>query len=388
LSVLPNSGWRFYFDRSEYKFRLRLNVWLGNSDRSRARLIRRTSLFGRHRLTSASLADSFGRVHRSVRISITDRCNIRCFYCMPAGDIAFAPRQELLSFEEITRVVSVLAGAGVHDVRLTGGEPLVRRDVERLVGMIAAVPGVRDLAMTTNAILLPQFALQLREAGLKRLNISLDTLDEETFRRITRRQGLQRVLDGIDAAIDAGFEQIRLNALAIRGSTEDELESLVRFAAARSLTMRFIEYMPLDATRAWTPDQVLSGDEIVRRLADCFGRLLPLSPPQAAQPARDYALIDLPKNALGEYPRVGLIRPVTQPFCGACDRIRITAEGTIRNCLFSDDEWDLRSLLRSGASDRDLLERVAAAVSAKQAGHLISRPGFSRPARAMYRIGG
>jgi cyclic pyranopterin phosphate synthase len=327
-------------------------------------------------------------VHRSLRISVTDRCNIRCFYCMPAGDITFLPRQELLTFEEIARVVRVLSDAGIHDVRLTGGEPLVRCDLDRLVAMLAEIDTVRDLAMTTNGILLPQFAQRLRDAGLKRLNISLDTLNEETFRRISRREGIQRVVDGIDAAVSVGFEQIRLNALAIRDLTENEIESLVEFAASRSLTMRFIEYMPLDADRQWSAGQVLSGSAILERLQQRFGRIRPIAPPQASQPARDFELVDMPSDASGNRPRVGLICPVSQPFCGACDRIRLTAEGTIRNCLFSTQEWDLRSLLRGGATDADLLRCVADAVTAKEAGHLISRPGFQSPERAMYRIGG
>jgi cyclic pyranopterin phosphate synthase len=307
---------------------------------------------------------------------------------MPAGDITFAPREELLRFEEIVRVVAVLARAGIHDVRLTGGEPLVRRDLAELVAMIAAIEGVRDLAMTTNGILLPRFAQRLRDAGLRRLNISLDTLNEETFRHITRREGVRRVIDGIDAAIRVGFDQIRLNALAIRDLTENEIDALVEFAASRRLTMRFIEYMPLDADRQWAAAKVLSGDDILRRLEKRFGRVRAIAPPQASQPARDYELIDLPADADGNHPRVGLICPVSQPFCGACDRIRLTAEGTIRNCLFSAQEWDLRELLRGGASDEAILARVAESVGAKLAGHLISRPGFDQPERAMYRIGG
>lgn len=307
---------------------------------------------------------------------------------MPAGDITFLPRRELLTFEEIDRVVRVLASAGIRDVRLTGGEPLVRRDLDRLIAMLAEIDAVRDLAMTTNGILLPQFAQPLRAAGLKRLNISLDTLNEETFRRISRREGVQRVLDGIDAAIAVGFEQVRLNALAIRDLTENEIESLVEFAASRSLTIRFIEYMPLDADRRWSAGQVLTGTAILQCLQQRFGHLRPVAPPQASQPARDFELIDLPLDAHGNHPRVGLICPVTQPFCGACDRIRLTAEGTIRNCLFSTREWNLRSLLRSGASDDDLVRCVVDAVSAKEAGHLISHPGFQSPDRAMYRIGG
>lgn len=334
------------------------------------------------------LVDRFGRVHTSLRISVTDRCNIRCFYCMPAGEVAFAPREQLLRFEEIARVVRILVGVGVRDVRLTGGEPLVRRDLEQLVRMLSEIDGLGDLALTTNGILLPQQAAGLRRAGLRRLNISLDTLNEAVFQQITRRQGVRRVLDGIDAALAAGFEAIRLNALAIRGLTEAELEPLVEFAAARGLTLRFIEYMPLDADRRWERAQVLGGAEILDRLRARFGQLRPLDPPHPSQPARDYELVELPADAAGRHPRIGLIRPVTEPFCGACDRIRLTAEGTVRNCLFSHREWDLRPLLRSGASDAEILATVAAAVGAKEAGHLISERGFAQPERAMFRIGG
>lgn len=339
-------------------------------------------------LVGSSLVDSWGRVHRSLRVSVTDHCNLRCFYCMPADEVSFAPRDDLLTFPEIARVVGLLARVGVRDVRISGGEPLMRRRLDSLVRMLAAIEGIADLALTTNGLLLPQVARRLRTAGLRRVNISLDTLDEAVFRRITRRSGVQRVIRGIDAALEAGFEQVRLNALAISGLSESEIESLVEFAAARGLTIRFIEYMPLDAARAWTAEQVLSGEAILERLRARFGRLRAVAPPQASQPARDYELLDLPVGAAGTRPRVGLIRPVTQPFCQACDRLRLTAEGMVRNCLFSDQEWDLRGPLRRGASDVALLEVVAAAVAAKGAGHLISRPEFRQPERPMYRIGG
>jgi GTP 3',8-cyclase len=307
---------------------------------------------------------------------------------MPAGEVVFAPRAELLTFEEITRLLSILISEGVHDVRLTGGEPLMRRDVSRLVGMISKLPGLNDLAMTTNGILLPQFAADLRDAGLRRLNISLDTLNEETFRQISRRAGVDRVLAGIDAAVDAKFERIRLNALAIRGITEAEVESLVEFAATRFLTIRFIEYMPLDADRAWQDRDVLGGDEILSLVRSRFGEVRAVDPPTAAQPSRDYDLIDLPKGPDGNHPRFGVIRPVTAPFCGDCDRLRLTAEGTIRNCLFSTDEWELKSLLRGGGSDEAILKSIRDAVFHKQAGHLINQVGFAQPARSMHRIGG
>jgi GTP 3',8-cyclase len=334
------------------------------------------------------LSIRLGRVHRSVRVSVTDRCNIRCFYCMPAGDIAFSPRSELLSFEEITRVVRILVGQGVHDVRLTGGEPLVRRDVVGLVRMLSEIPGIGDLAMTTNAILLPKFAQGLRDAGLRRLNISLDTLNEEVFKQISRRDGVDRVLAGIDAALDAGFEKIRLNALAIRGLSEAEIESLVEFAVSKRLTIRFIEYMPLDADRAWSDQQVLSGDEVLALIESKFGPLQPVAPPAESQPSRDFELLGFSPTSDGKRPAVGVIRPVTAPFCGACDRLRLTAEGTIRNCLFSLDEWNVKKLLRGDATDEEILDCIRDAIAQKKAGHLINRPGFAQPDRPMYQIGG
>jgi GTP 3',8-cyclase len=307
---------------------------------------------------------------------------------MPAGEVAFAPRSALLTFEEITRVVRILVAQGVHDVRLTGGEPLVRRDVAHLVAMLAAIAEIGDLAMTTNAILLPQYAQALRDAGLQRLNISLDTLNEDVFKQITRRDGVDRVLAGIDAAIDAGFDRIRLNALAIRGLTENEIQSLVDFATKRDLTLRFIEYMPLDADRAWKDEDVLSGDKVLELIKERFGNVRPVAPPSESQPARDYELVDLPMTPRGQHPTIGVIRPVTAPFCGACDRLRLTAEGTIRNCLFSTDEWDLRPLLRGEASDEEILGCLRDAIANKKAGHLINLPGFSQPDRPMHSIGG
>lgn len=307
---------------------------------------------------------------------------------MPAGEVAFAPRSSLLTFEEITRVVRILVAQGVHDVRLTGGEPLVRRDVSRLVAMLVAIVDIGDLAMTTNAILLPKYAQALRDAGLQRLNISLDTLNEDVFKQITRRDGVDRVLAGIDAAIDVGFDRIRLNALAIRGLTENEMESLVDFATKRDLTLRFIEYMPLDSDRAWKDEDVLSGDKVLELIQERFGNLRPVAPPSESQPSRDYELIDLPRTPQRSHPTIGVIRPVTAPFCGACDRLRLTAEGTIRNCLFSTDEWDLRPLLRGEANDEEILGCIRDAITHKKAGHLINLPGFSQPDRPMHSIGG
>ena len=327
------------------------------------------------------LVDGFGRIHTSLRISVTDRCNIRCFYCMPDSAVQFVPRSDLLTYEQIVRTVRIMTTVGLRDVRLTGGEPLLRKDLPSLVEQLAALPSLRGLALTTNGILMPQQAAALRRAGLRRVNISLDTLHEETFRRISRREGLDRVLRGIDAAVDAGFDEVRLNALAIRGITEDEVIPLVEFALGRGLTIRFIEYMPLDADRRWRRDQVLSGDDLLLRLQQHFGPLLPVDRPQPSQPACDYALA----NGGG---RVGVIRPVTEPFCGHCNRLRLTAEGSLRNCLFSHREWSLRPLLVQQRDDAEILQTIRQCLAEKEAGHLIQQPGFAQPERAMYRIGG
>ena len=327
------------------------------------------------------LIDSFGRVHRNLRISVTDRCNIRCFYCMPNEAVQFKPRSELLTFEEIVRFVRVVAGLGVNRLRLTGGEPLVRAELPKLVAALAQVPGIEDLAMTTNGILLADQAPALKAAGLRRLNISLDTLSEATFRHITRRDGLARVLDGIALAQRLGCERIRLNAVVIRGVTENDIVPLAGFARKHDIELRFLEFMPLDADRQWQDDRVVSGDEICARLEEAFGPLVPADRPDPSQPAMDFRFAD----GRG---RIGLISPVTQPFCHDCNRLRITAEGQVRNCLFSTVEWDARQLLRSGGSDEQLAVLVQACVSAKKAGHGIDSPEFVRPERAMYQIGG
>ncbi len=327
------------------------------------------------------LVDSFGRVHTSVRISITDRCNIRCFYCMPEGPIRFLPRSELLSYEEMARFARVLARMGVDKVRITGGEPLVRNDVHVLVQQLAGIPQIVDIALTTNGILLAERAQRLKDAGLKRINISLDGLSEATFRSISRREGLQRVLDGIAAAERAGLEKIRLNAVAIRGLSEPEIVPLGRFARERGLPVRFIEFMPLDAQDQWCSEQVLTGDEIRATLQHAFGALIPVAGRDPSQPSADYMFAD----GRGE---IGFINTVSQPFCHACNRLRITAEGKMRNCLFSDEEWDVRALLRNGSSDRQIAALARQCVAAKKPGHGIDQPDFMRPTRAMYQIGG
>ncbi len=336
-----------------------------------------------HRFAPAAklLVDGFGRVHTNLRISVTDRCNLRCFYCMPGEGAQFKPREELLSFEEIERFARVVVGMGVDKIRLTGGEPLVRNDIAELVRRLASIPDLDDLALTTNGLLLPELAAELHAAGLHRLNISLDALDEPTFRQIARRRGLDRVLDGILTARQVGFRRIRLNAVSIRGLTEAQIVPLARFAREHEMELRFIEYMPLDADGGWQKDQVLGGDEVRTILEREVGRLDPVAADDPSQPATDYAY----RDGRG---RVGFINPVTHSFCANCNRLRLTAEGQIRNCLFSTVEWDARTLLRGGASDDELAGLVQSAVGAKRAGHGIATPEFVKPQRAMYQIGG
>ncbi|MFK8111690.1 MAG: GTP 3',8-cyclase MoaA [Rubripirellula sp.] len=326
-----------------------------------------------------SLVDRFGRVHTSVRLSVTDRCNIRCFYCMPETNAEFVPRDRLLTFEELQRLAELLVSVGVRDIRITGGEPLVRRELSVLIAKIASIEGLDDLSLTTNGILLADQAGELRAAGLKRLNISLDTLDEDVFQKITRRTGLERTIQGIDAAIACGFDSIKLNALAIKGISEKEIVGLLEFAMARNVVMRFIEFMPLDTDRAWQKDQVLSGDDLLGIIGKHFGEISEVDRPHPSQPAENFSV------AGG---RFGIIRSVTAPFCEACNRLRITADGAIRNCLFAQTETPLRDLMRGGVSDQELLDAIQSSVQAKAAAHGISDDGFLPPDRPMYAIGG
>jgi cyclic pyranopterin phosphate synthase len=334
-----------------------------------------------HDVLDDPLIDRFGRVHRDLRLSVTDRCNIRCFYCMPDGVVRFKPRSELLTFEEIERFVRVSASMGIHKLRLTGGEPLVRHQLPSLVARLVRIPGIVDVALTTNGMLLAEQAAPLRAAGLHRLNISLDTLRPETFQQISRREGLEQVLTGIATAQQVGFDKIKLNAVAIKHLTEPDVVPLAHFARERRLELRFIEYMPLDADGKWSDDQVLSGGKIIELLEAEFGPLAALPVADASQPATDYTYTDHPAT-------VGFINPVTQPFCGDCNRLRLTAEGQVRNCLFSTVEWDARVLLRGGASDDELRELLRSCVLAKKAGHGINSDEFVKPERAMFQIGG
>ena len=326
------------------------------------------------------LVDGFGRVHTDLRISVTDRCNLRCSYCMPL-DVTFKDRDELLRYEEIARVAAVAATLGIRTIRLTGGEPLMRRDLATLVGKLVAVPGIEDVAITTNGLLLEEQAEGLFRAGLSRLNVSLDSLREDVFEKIARRGGLDRVLAGLAAARRAGFRSIRVNAVSIRGLTEEEIVPLAEFCRREAFHLRFIEFMPLDAEEGWSKRQVLTGREVRGILERVVGPLVPEAAADAGQPAVDYRWAD-------GGGRVGFIDPVSQPFCERCDRLRLTADGQFRNCLFSTTEWDARGVLRRGGDDNELAALLTACVAEKRAAHGIDTPQFERPARAMYQIGG
>ena len=335
-------------------------------------------------ITGQRLVDTFGRVHSDLRISVTDRCNLRCTYCMPL-EVAFKPREELLAYEEIVRVVQVAARLGIRTLRLTGGEPLVRADIDELVRQLAAVSGIDDIALTTNGLLLAEQAEPLRRAGLDRLNVSLDSLRQEVFEKIARRRGVERVLAGLAAAHAAGFRRIRINAVSIRGLTEDEIVPLALFCRREGFHLRFIEFMPLDAEESWSNRQVLSGADVRALLEREVGPLMAAFRPDAGQPAIDYDWADGQGS-------VGFIDPVTQPFCDRCDRLRLTADGQFRNCLFSTEEWDARKILRTVADPDEVETRLAAllhdCVAAKRRAHGIGTPAFARPQRAMYQIGG
>ena len=327
------------------------------------------------------LIDSFGRVHNNLRISVTDRCNIRCVYCMPET-VTFLPRTALLSFEEIVRFVRIASELGVNKIRLTGGEPLVRRDLPRLIAMIAEVPGIDDIGLTTNGILLAPVAQDLWNAGLRRINVSLDTMDPETFFELTRRTGFEQVIEGILAAKEAGFQPVKINAIAIKGVTERSVAPLARFAREHGLELRFIEYMPLDAGNLWERGKVLYASEILDILNDEIGPLVPAPNQDPRAPAMDHDFAD----GLG---RVGMIASISRPFCGSCNRVRLTSEGKLRNCLFALDETDLKPLLRdSNSSDEAIAEALVASVAGKWEGHEINTARFIKPERLMHSIGG
>jgi GTP 3',8-cyclase len=329
------------------------------------------------------LVDSFGRVHRDLRISVTDRCNFRCTYCMPAEGMTWLPRSQVLTFEEIERIARVCVERfGVDAIRLTGGEPTVRAHLPVLVGKLAALRTgdgrPADIALTTNGATLRTVAADLVAAGLRRVNVSLDTLKRDRFVELTRRDELAHVLEGIEAAAEAGLDPVKVNAVVMRGVNDDEVVDLAAFGRDRGVTMRFIEWMPLDADQRWQSNAVVSQAEILAAIDAVF----PVEPlVRGHQPAERFAY----RDGRGE---VGVIPSVTRPFCDTCDRVRLTAEGQLRACLFSVDEVDLRALVREGGSDDDLAEAVAGCVAGTWAGHMIGQVNFLRPRRSMSQIGG
>jgi cyclic pyranopterin phosphate synthase len=328
-----------------------------------------------------TLVDRFGRVHDNLRISVTDRCNIRCFYCMPEEGAQFLDRAEILRFEEIEHFVRVAATLGITKLRITGGEPLVRRDLSRLIERLIGIPGIRDLALTTNAVLLADQAKDLYAAGLRRLNIHLDTLDRERFRQITRRDDLPRVLRGIDAAVDAGFRNIKFNIVAVKGLIEPDIVPMALFCRERGFEARFIEFMPLDAQHLWGKGKVLTADEIAATIAREIGPLLPAPDQDPRAPATEFMYAD----GSG---RVGFIASVSKPFCMNCNRVRLTSDGKLRYCLFAIDETDVKQLLRSNASDDEIRAVIQSNIAEKWLGHEINSAQFVPPPRPMYSIGG
>ena len=323
------------------------------------------------------MVDAFGRVVRDLRVSVTDRCNFRCLYCMPEDGLPWIPRGELLTRDELVRALRVAVGLGVRTVRVTGGEPTLRRDLVDVVAAVAAL-GV-ELSITTNGFLMDRLAEPLRQAGLGRANISLDSLRRDRFQQITRRDALDRVLRGIDATLAAGLRPVKINAVVVRGFNDDELEPMAAWARDLGVELRFIEFMPLDAPGEWTRDQVVPAGEILTRLDRAFGLQAP--DPRGSAPAERYRYAD-GRGA------VGIIASVTRAFCAQCDRIRLTADGQVRTCLFATTEYDLRAVLRSGASDEAVAQLYLDAVARKQWGHKINDPDFVQPARGMSQIGG
>jgi cyclic pyranopterin phosphate synthase len=328
-----------------------------------------------------ALIDNFGRLHDSLRISVTDRCNIRCFYCMPEETVDFAPRQEILTFEEIERFVRVAATLGITKIRLTGGEPLLRRDLPKLIERIAAVPGIQDLALTTNAVVLEKHAQDLYNAGLRRLNIHLDTLDRERFKQITRRDDLPRVLAGIDEAVRVGFKKIKLNVVAVKNLIEPDIVPIALYCRERGFEPRYIEFMPLDAQSIWDRNKVLLADDMIALLSREISPLVEVPDRDLRAPATDFAYAD-------GGGKVGFVASVSKPFCLNCNRLRLTSDGKMRYCLFAIEETDVKGLLRSGAPDEQIIAAIRQNVSEKWIGHQINSAKFVPPPRPMYSIGG
>jgi len=328
------------------------------------------------------LCDSFGRTIRDLRISLTDKCNFRCFYCMPEHRAKVLPRDELLTFEEIAHIAEIFVELGIEKIRLTGGEPLVRREVPTLVRSLNKLrPGLKDIALTTNGARFSEYAEDLQAAGLDRVTFSLDSLDRKKFLAITGSDSLDAVLESIQIAVALGFSNIKINAVIVRGRNDDEIIAFADFARKNGVSVRFIEFMPLDSTHKWKRESVVTGKEILERIAERY-EITPEEMLHAGDTARRYRFTD------GSPGEIGIIAPVSQSFCGQCSRIRITADGQIRTCLFSQTEYDLLSLLRSDAKDDVIKEFIVNAVNKKEAGHRINEPDFVQPARSMRFIGG
>jgi GTP 3',8-cyclase len=327
------------------------------------------------------LKDKYGRAIRDLRISITDRCNFRCFYCMPKEAMDWQPKSEILSYEEIVELTEVLVSLGINRLRVTGGEPMLRRDLESLIERLSSIAGVEDLAMTTNAHFLRGRAHKLKAAGLKRITISLDSLDHERFALLTGRNELTQVLDGIDAACEAGLHPVKVNCVVIRGINDDQAVDFARFARERGVHARFIEFMPLDNGKVWRRDMVVPGDTLRERINEVFP-LVPVKSGHDSETARRWRFAD------GEPGEVGFINPVTQPFCGHCSRIRLTADGQIRTCLFSTVEHNIKSLIRAGAQRDELTAFIRDVIARKEERHHINDPEFVQPLRTMSCIGG
>ena len=326
------------------------------------------------------LVDGMGRTIVNLRISVTDRCNFRCTYCMPADNVEFMSRDKLLTFEEITRIARIGAGMGIKRLRLTGGEPLMRKDLPALVSMLTQIEGIDDVAMTTNAFFLKEHAKALKEAGLKRLNISLDALDPEKFRDVNRRDCLKEVLEGMRVSSEIGFKSIKVNAVAMKNFSETEIMRLIEMGRSDGFEIRFIEFMPLDSDQIWERDKVLFGHEILDIIRKKY-ELIPIENSLEIGPASEYNFAD------GKG-RIGIITAVSNPFCDHCNRIRMTADGKLRTCLFSADETNLKELIRGKASDEDIVKAIEGAVLVKEPGHKINLDDFERPQRAMHAIGG
>jgi GTP 3',8-cyclase len=328
------------------------------------------------------LTDSYGRAATDLRVSLTDRCNLRCAYCMPPEGLDWLPAPEVLTGEEVVRLVRIgVEALGIREVRFTGGEPLLRRDLESVVAATAALSPRPDISLTTNGIGLGRRAAALRDAGLNRINVSLDTLRPEVFRKLTRRDRLDDVLSGLAAAVTAGLAPVKVNTVLMRDLNDDEAPALLRFCLERGYELRFIEQMPLDAQHGWKRTEMITADEIFQSLSAEFNLSEDAERARGAAPAETFLVNGGPG-------RVGVIASVTRPFCGSCDRVRLTADGQVRNCLFARSESDLRSLLRSGAPDEEIAARWRAAVAVKLPGHGINDPSFLQPDRPMSAIGG